>query len=110
MSAIGVIVSIDISEDRVDELLALLERMARSARADAGTDVWDVCRDVDRTGRFYLYERYRDRDALRLHRRNTELSELGVRLSELVDNIVITRLDINGDAAEAASAVQGEGS
>lgn len=94
MSALGAMITIDVEDGRADETAALLARMARSAAQDEGTDVFDVCHDVDRPGRFYLYERYRDRDAFRRHRANTELAELGRGLRALAVHMEITRLSV----------------
>lgn len=91
MSALGAMVTIDVEETRADEMAALLARMARAAGADEVTEVFYVCHDVDLPGRFYLYERHRDRDAFRGHRANTELAELGTRLRALAVHMEITR-------------------
>lgn len=94
MSAIGAIVTIDVPEDRMDELLTLLAEMSGVARKDPGTDVWDVCPHAKQPGRVHLYERYRDKEAFGVHRANTRLHELGATLTALADKLEITPITV----------------
>ncbi|MEU7811661.1 antibiotic biosynthesis monooxygenase [Pseudonocardia sp. NPDC049154] len=94
MSALGAIVTIDVPQDRREDLLTLLAEMSRVAREDPGTDAFDVCPESANPARVYLYERYRDREAFAVHRANLRLAELGASLTALASNLEISRITV----------------
>ena len=83
------IVTIVAQAGREDDLQSLLAEMAEVARADDGTEVYDVHRSRLEPSTYFLYERYRDADAFKIHRANTKLRELGATLGELTESVTI---------------------
>ena len=69
-SAVVVLVAKPGGEDRLLDHLML---MARTARRDDGCDVYSVHRSRAEPSTFFLYERYRDKEAFARHRANAEL-------------------------------------
>ncbi len=74
---------------REDELLELLTAMAAIAVADDGTEVYAVHRGRAEPSTFFLYELYRDKDALARHRGNTRLTDAAKPLSELTESVEV---------------------
>ncbi len=89
MNEPSAIVTIVARAGREDELQALLGQMAEVARADDGTEVYDVHRCRLEPSTYFLYERYRDADAFKSHRANTKLSELGATMGELTESVTM---------------------
>jgi quinol monooxygenase YgiN len=81
-----------------ENLLALLEEMAAAA-TDDGTEVYSVSRTRKAPVRYYIYEVYRDREALAAHQANPALAEAGKRLRDLVESVdVLLGEHVAGDA------------
>jgi quinol monooxygenase YgiN len=74
---------------REDELSELLASMAAIAAADDGTEVYAVHRGRGVPTTFFIYELYRDRDALARHRGNTRLTDAAKPLSELAESVEV---------------------
>jgi quinol monooxygenase YgiN len=85
---------------REDELLELLTSMAAIAVSDEGTEVYAVHRGRAEPSTFFLYELYRDKDALARHRNNTRLTDAARPLSDMTESVeVITGNLVAGDRA-----------
>ena len=89
MNEPSAIVTIVARPGREDELQALLGQMAEAARADDGTEVYDVHRSRLEPSTYFIYERYRDPAAFKAHRANTRLTELGAGMGELTESVTM---------------------
>mmetsp|Transcript_16384 Transcript_16384/g.20427 ORF Transcript_16384/g.20427 Transcript_16384/m.20427 type:complete len:150 (+) Transcript_16384:74-523(+) len=65
---IAIVVEAEIKEDRVDELLTLIETNAKSSREEPGCLRFDVLRSQDQPNKFFFYEVYEDADAIAFHK------------------------------------------
>jgi (4S)-4-hydroxy-5-phosphonooxypentane-2,3-dione isomerase len=54
--------------DRLVAFLTLMVRHAELSRAEPGCEIFEVTQDVADSGKFLLFERYRDEDAYEAHR------------------------------------------
>jgi quinol monooxygenase YgiN len=89
---------------RDEELLEVLTTMATIAAADEGTEVYAVHRVRNDPATFFIYELYRDKDALSLHRANTRLTDAAKPLSELTESVdVVVGNLVSGDRASRVS-------
>ena len=88
-------------EGRVPELIELLGQMAAVAGRDDGCEIYAVHQSRQEPHRVFLYELYRDKDALKLHQANQELTALGSGLGELTESVeVVTGNLVAGDRAQ----------
>jgi quinol monooxygenase YgiN len=83
------LVTLVAKEGREADLRALLGEMARHAATDDGCEIYAVHQSRREPRSFFLYERYRDKDAFKLHQANEELRELGAGLRDLTDSMEI---------------------
>jgi quinol monooxygenase YgiN len=86
------------------ELTELLASMAAVAARDDGTEIYSVHTSREDGSVFFLYELYRDREALARHRSNAELAALGKQLGELVESVEI----VSGNLVAGDRAVRSE--
>ena len=85
-------------EDRLPELIELLGKMAVVA-SDNGRIAIHQSRHEPNT--LFLYELYRDKDAMKLHQANQELKNLGSGLGDLTESVeMVTGNLVAGDRAE----------
>ena len=68
MTAIGIVVDIDVHPDRVDEFLKVAEADAVGSRKEPGCLRFDVLRASDSETRFLFYEAYTSADAVAEHK------------------------------------------
>src|SRR2546423_14683518 len=81
------IVKLVATEGREEDLIDLLGRMAAAAAKDDGCEIYAVHRSRAEPSTFFLYERYRDKDAFKLHMANEPLKELGGGLRDLTTSM-----------------------
>ena len=72
---------------REEELQRVLTAMAEAARSDEGTEIYAVHRGRRDPSEFFIYELYRDREALRRHQANETLRALGQQLNEMTVSV-----------------------
>lgn len=72
---------------REEELQRVLTAMAEAARRDEGTEIYAVHRGRRDPSEFFIYELYRDREALRRHQANETLQALGQQLNEMTVSV-----------------------
>lgn len=83
------IVALVAKEGRENDLLELLRSMAVVAAGDNGTEIYAIHQNRQDARQVFLYERYRDKEAFKLHIGNEKLRALGAGLGELTDAIEI---------------------
>ena len=81
------VVTINAKEGRADETVALLGRIAEVASRDEGTEIYAVHRSRQDPNMIFVYELYRDKEALKRHQANEELRQLGAGLRELTESV-----------------------
>ncbi|MBW8827098.1 MAG: antibiotic biosynthesis monooxygenase [Acidobacteria bacterium] len=81
------LVTIVAKEGKVDQLIELLGRMAAIAAKDDGSELYSVHRSRRDPNTVFVYELYRDKEALKLHQANEELRGLGAGLRDLTESI-----------------------
>jgi quinol monooxygenase YgiN len=82
--AVVKLISIVPDPDRREELLSLLDTVKRASEQEPGTEVWTLHTSRSDQSRLYLYERYRDEEAVEAHDELPELRELLSRIGDLV--------------------------
>jgi quinol monooxygenase YgiN len=93
------IVKMVAKDGRAEELLVLLGEMATVAATDDGCEIYAVHRSRAEPNMFFIYERYRDKDAMKLHHANTKLSEVGHGLRDLTESTELIGGNIVGGDA-----------
>lgn len=68
MNRYVVVAEFVVRHDRIEAFLALMAGHANLSRAEPGCEIFEVTQDVADSGRFLLFERYRDEDAYKAHR------------------------------------------
>jgi quinol monooxygenase YgiN len=76
-------------DGRAEELVELLGRMAAVASRDDGTELYVVHRARQDGNVVFIYELYRDKEALKLHQANAQLRDLGRGMAELTDSVEV---------------------
>lgn len=79
-----VTVKISAKAGQADELVKLLKEMAAEGRKEAGMLAYDPYRSVEDAGTVFMYEVYRDQEALDQHRANPALEPFRERLVALL--------------------------
>lgn len=57
-----------VRHDQIEGFVALMARHAELSRAEPFCEIFEVTQDVADSGKFLLFERYRDEDAYKAHR------------------------------------------
>ena len=94
------VVTIVAKPERADELADVLAKMAQVASLDDGAEIYAVHRSRQDANSFFIYELYRDKDALKRHQANAELRRLGSQMTDLTESatILVGNL-VSGDRA-----------
>lgn len=88
-------------ENRLPEVIELLGKMAAVASRDDGCEIYAVHQSRRDPNMIFLYELYRDKDALKLHQANEELRDLGSGLRDLTESVdIVTGNLVAGDRAQ----------
>lgn len=88
-------------EDRLPELIELLGKMAVVASRDDGCEIYAVHQSRREPNTLFLYELYRDKDAMKRHQANQELKDLGSGLGDLTESVeMVTGNLVAGDRAK----------
>jgi len=94
------VVRISAKPGREEELLRVLTAMAAAARLDEGAEIYAVHRGRRDPSEFFIYELYRDKDALRRHGANEALQALGKEMGEMTTSVdVLVGNLVAGDRA-----------
>jgi quinol monooxygenase YgiN len=73
---------------REKEVAVLFEKLQTASRREAGCVMYIVHRHVDDTRRFFIYEQYRDADALEAHRDSLHFQQYAVKaLREIAERV-----------------------
>lgn len=75
---------------KIEELQALLERLAAASRAEPGNLRWDVWREQDAARRFVLDELYVDNAAASAHRETRHFKDYLKRIGDLAERTALT--------------------
>jgi quinol monooxygenase YgiN len=88
-------------EGRGPELIELLGKMAAVASRDDGCEIYAVHQSRRDPNTIFVYELYRDKDALKRHQANGELRDLGSGLGALTESVdVVVGNLVAGDRAQ----------
>jgi quinol monooxygenase YgiN len=87
-------------EGCLSDLIELLGKMAAVAGRDDGCEIYAVHQSRRHPNIVFLYELYRDKDAMKLHQANQELKDLGSGLGDLTESVeIVTGNLVAGDRA-----------
>jgi quinol monooxygenase YgiN len=75
---------------KTEALLALLDGMAASSRAEAGNLRYDIWRDRSAPDRFILDELYTDEAAVKAHRASDYFTDYLARINDLAERTAMT--------------------
>jgi quinol monooxygenase YgiN len=83
------LVTLFAKEGHADEVIALLSKMAATAAGDDGSEIYAIHQSRKDPNLLFVYELYRDKDALKLHQANEVLSDLGASLRDLTESVEV---------------------
>ena len=89
---------IEVHEDDIAEAMAAASAVARATRAEDGCITYAFYQDIDKPGRFRVYEEWRDQAALEAHFKAPHMAEFRTALKAIR---VLGRDVTNYDAGKA---------
>ncbi len=89
-----VTVIFEIATGREEEFAGrVLRQAADSLEREPGCHVFDVCRDPENPGRFFLYEVYDDREAFDVHLRSAHFASFDTAVRDWVTDKQVRAFD-----------------